>query len=425
MRTTLQLVALCALGVVACVSASLAEAPMHDKSLLAPEVSDEAGLFFRRLDADNDAKISEQDARARPEEIKKYMPDVSMQDFVEFIQIADQDKDGKLDRDELIDGLALGLSHSQSSFVEMFSDAVRTSSNEKADVAIVHANTKPKGGKMGAHKDKAAKAKAMADAMKDAPEKMKQLKLPKPGDIDRSQDECILCQYVVERVINNVHWAGVLPMYRGGRPDRDGYDSTDLDDRYSPLDDSDSKERLEDYKLSQAQAQSSDAPPAAFIQEEQKITAQTQNTQAPLGQYAAGTGFAWRGAGVAPLYSPFTPIQAQQPGYRSWFSALERQKYSEIFHVADLTLDHVCEASMPNEFYKYCKLIFHGEGAIVNLVARQFGTSNICRRIEMCDSNSYIANMIHTPTNNAPGHSPHDEINLTVNTPNNPSDEHY
>jgi len=279
---------------------------------------------------------------------------------------------------------------------------------------------------------------------------------------------CILCQYIVERVVNNVHWAGVLPMYRGGRPDRDGFDSETLDTRYANYDDRNAYDALHQLQERQmkntlvenAYKQPWSTPPIpakgypsqfqygqlaftrphndisfnmgakerqlghvvgalTFLETAVKLrasgkmaarsTEKVANAQAPLAAFTGGSQFAFAGAGK-PMYTPFTPVDPAQPGYRSWFSALERQKYSEIYHVADLTLDHVCEAAMPNEFYQHCKKIFDAEGAIVNLISRQFGVQNICRRLQLCGTQSYIAQQIHMPHLPAEGQSPYDEV---------------
>ena len=104
---------------------------------LSADLADEAGLFFRRMDADGDARVSETDARARSDEITRRLPDVSVDDFVSFIQNADQDGDRKLDRDEMVDGFSLGLLNSGASLIEEMDKVTdtRSSTEQKSSVA--------------------------------------------------------------------------------------------------------------------------------------------------------------------------------------------------------------------------------------------------------------------------------------------------
>lgn len=119
---------------------------------LSADLADEAGLFFRRMDADGDARVSETDARARSDEITRRLPDVSVDDFVSFIQNADQDGDRKLDRDEMVDGFSLGLLNSGASLIEEMGKVTdtRSSTEQKSSVAaeieaaVAKATKKPK-----------------------------------------------------------------------------------------------------------------------------------------------------------------------------------------------------------------------------------------------------------------------------------------
>jgi len=100
---------------------------------------------------------------------------------------------------------------------------------------------------------------------------------------------------------------------------------------------------------------------------------------------------------VGTVQTPAVPFDRNQPGYRSYTRAVERQKFSEIYHMADMVLDRVCEASMPNDFYPVCTEIFKAQGAIANLLSRQTGVSTVCQRLNFCGSTSYVSTGIHTP----------------------------
>ena len=92
------------------------------------------------------------------------------------------------------------------------------------------------------------------------------------------------------------------------------------------------------------------------------------------------------------------PINNLLPGHHDYYDALETQLYNEIFHITDLTLDHVCESGMPNDYYELsCKLVFEDQAKIVSHIARQFSALNICLEIDLCTDKSYISEMTHTP----------------------------
>jgi len=289
--------------------------------------------------------------------------------------------------------------------------------------------------------------------------------------VDDSQDACLLCQYIVERISNNVHWTGVLPQKRG-RPDREGRDKFSIDSRYDEnisgaearqMDEVEkTKQRYASFKKgmikgeppggkpkapafldlaseirakmmslhssreddpslpgssfgapssSSSSSSSSSAAPKGKASAEQPPPAKNPNYPNPYSvvnlegvpegvvgspfpyNYQFGVPYKYGGA----LNGPTLPIDTTQPNYRQYFNSLEHQKYSEVFHISDLTLDHVCEEGMPNEFYKHCRSVFNEQSTIVSLLLRQYSASTICLRVRMCSPMSYMTRGIHTP----------------------------
>jgi hypothetical protein len=235
-----------------------------------------------------------------------------------------------------------------------------------------------------------------------------------------------LCQYAVERIANNVHWAGIIPQYLGGRLDRHTRDDLELDDRYQLSDDLASRaDRLDDDEPTQSEESGEHQEPEEEEQEgssseqlggaEQSSAAPNPNAPVPDSQMPPV--FLELRTNLAanskmhnkqfPFFTPFVagasnnmpymPFDKSQPGYRSFKNAVEKQKFAEIYHVADITLDHICEASMPNEFYPTCSTLLQAQGAITNLLARQYGVTTICLRLGFCGEKSYVSRGVHTP----------------------------
>jgi len=232
--------------------------------------------------------------------------------------------------------------------------------------------------------------------------------------IDKSQDSCILCQYIVERISNNVHLAGILPQYSGGRPQRVPHDELDLDPAHqlaagvtdtADKEDEDESMRRSDSAYRQHQARI--AKMRADMRKQARASAQQRRDRDQLPpELLDESSFLETGSAQFPHHiplavgvtqSPAVPFERSQPGYRSYTRAIERQKFSEIYHMADLVLDRVCEASMPNDFYPICSAVFKAQGAITNLLSRQVGVQTVCQRLNFCESTSYVSRGIHTP----------------------------
>ena len=75
---------------------------------------------------------------------------------------------------------------------------------------------------------------------------------------------------------------------------------------------------------------------------------------------------------------------------------MERQKYNEIYRVVDITLDDVCEQSMPSAFYGFCKQIYQTQSDVVEGLRYQYRPADICFRVGMCGKDSYITKGIHS-----------------------------
>ena len=75
---------------------------------------------------------------------------------------------------------------------------------------------------------------------------------------------------------------------------------------------------------------------------------------------------------------------------------VEREKYNQIYRVVDLTLDDVCEQAMPNAYYGFCKAIYQTQAAVVDGLRYQYRAPDICFRVGMCGTGSYITWGVHS-----------------------------
>jgi hypothetical protein len=173
------------------------------------------------------------------------------------------------------------------------------------------------------------------------------------GAIDKSNDGCVMCQYIVERCEGNVKLSGVLPAY------------SFIETQGSALPDN-SQEEVPAIALSDSEANS-----PSLVEAESKTQTETEGKQFYNDVGAAAIIGSARQA---------TRVQRQ----------LERQKYNEIYRVVDITLDDVCEQGMPNSFYGYCKQIYKTQTDIVDGLRYQYRPADICFRVGMCGPGSYI-----------------------------------
>jgi len=243
------------------------------------------------------------------------MPGVSLQEFKDFIALADKDHDGHLTREEFFHAIAEGLKQNQQQQnpSPQFLEAEETVG-------------KAKRGFIGAVVDNLVnKATGFLRGL--------------AGLIDKTQDGCVMCQYIVERVENNVKASGTLTGAPGAFDDQDG-----------------------------VMLQVSDSESPALVEVE------------------SASPFRQSGSAIIASSRQATRYQRQ----------VERQKFNEIYRVADITLDDVCEQGMPNAYYGFCKSIYKVQSDIVDGLRYQYRPTDICFRVGMCAKNSYITKGIHS-----------------------------
>jgi len=182
-------------------------APTRTGDLVNNRLSNKASLVMRALDADRDKKLSEADVIERSDVLNEHFPGVSPQEFTSFIEYADRDGDKMLSRDELVTALATGLVDSPE-LLEL--DAVRDAVHrdglfrEKGNFLSDSWNALKNGVK---------------GAMSHVGEVIGGAVRQGNGQADTSQDACVMCQYLVERMETNVRQAGIVPtMPTGDQP---------------------------------------------------------------------------------------------------------------------------------------------------------------------------------------------------------------
>jgi len=164
-----------------------AEHPIRDASRPVPSLSNElldrANLFFRSIDADFDKYVSIDDIDSTSPHLSQHVPGVTAAEFKAFIELADRNGDKKLDQDEFIEGLARGMK--SASLIETDANAKKVGFlGDIANNAISH--------------------------VKSAFRKM-------TGQIDTSNDGCVMCQYIIERCETNIKQSGVIPAITGAQ----------------------------------------------------------------------------------------------------------------------------------------------------------------------------------------------------------------
>jgi hypothetical protein len=313
------------------------------------DLSDRANLLFRAMDKNHDRKVSEADVLASTAELEQHMPGISVPEFIEFISHADTDGDKALNREELIQGIANGIEMAvqddspdqQETAPDTLSPGLIETGAATMSASRHRRNIFKKawGGikKVGKAIGKGVKSLfgAGKNAVKDAAQKKLQL-------IDKSQDGCVMCQYIVERCETNVKQSGVIP------------GMAQVVDPATIFLETESKP---------------DPEPTVLLEVEQKQV-----------------NYDFMAANIIGSTRQSTRVQRQ----------MERQKYNEIYRVVDITLDDVCEQGMPNRFYGYCKQIYKVQSDVVDGLRYQYRPTDICFRIGMCDKKSYITQGIHS-----------------------------
>jgi len=307
------------------------------------ELSDRASLLFRAMDADRDRLISEQDVRASDIHLQTHMPGVSAEEFLSFMQTADSNRDGKLNREELVQGLADGLAgyqqQQQPSLME--TDAATSNTGRRG---IIHAVGKGIKKLFGVGKSALRRAE---------------------GQVDTSEDSCVMCQYIVERSESNVKQSGVIP----------SMSQATAFDSYLEVGSTASEDDEQEEEGSETIA-------AQELTEDDAMSLLELENGVASGQFY----FDQTAAGIIGSTRQSTRVQRQ----------LERQKYNEIYRVVDITLDDVCEQGMPNAFYGYCKQVYKVQSDIVDGLRYQYRPADICFRVGMCGKGSYITKGVHS-----------------------------
>ena len=300
--------------------------------LLEPQLADRAGDLFGSLDANRDAFLDDADLRERRsvEEtdavVHRFMPTSGVEEVSALIELADTNHDGKLTRREFEAGLATGLDADvAASFVETRARLEQRRFLGKVGKAIGKGIKFVR--KLFTKKKKAAAPKAQP--------KQEEKEEKKDGP---TQDGCVVCQYLVERMETNIRHSGIFARMNSIDPNW--------------------QNEIMGNPSSQA---------ASFLEVEQ------------LPFEVAQTG-------------SISSTRQQAHLQRS----LEREKYNEIYRVADITLDDACEQGMPNSFYRYCKALYQVQGDIVDGLRYQYRATDICFKTGMCAHDSYITKGIHS-----------------------------
>lgn len=172
-----------------------ARAATHQTSLMSDDLADRTNLLFRSLDVDHDKLISKDDVNLAQHHLRSHMPSITPAEFVSFIDAVDQDSDGKLSHQELLQGLTQGLQGTE--FLETGEEAM-AQTHEKRFIGAIGTFIKKVGNNL-------------MDKLGEGIRKFK-------GEIDKSQDGCVMCQYIVERCEVNVKQSGVLNAVQAAAP---------------------------------------------------------------------------------------------------------------------------------------------------------------------------------------------------------------
>jgi len=280
----------------------------RQEEVLPTGVEDRVSLLFRRLDTDYDKKINVDDIKRAEHVLNEQVPGITVPQFIEFMEKADTDKDHMMSRDEFVAAIATGLQD------EANPEFLETTAELKRQGFIGAVKNFVKGVVNNAKQAVTGALRRIA------------------GTVDTTQDSCVMCQYVVERIETNVKASGVINgLGAPGPAAGDAFSFVEVD----------------------------------------------QQEQGP-----------WQAAGAAIITSTRQTTRYQRQ--------LERQKFNEIYRIADITLDDVCEQGMPNKYYGFCKSVYKVQSDIVDGLRYQYRPTDICYRAGMCKKDSYVTRGIHS-----------------------------
>lgn len=181
-------------------------APLADGDL-----EERANLLFRALDHNADQRLTATDVRRSEHALAEHLPGVTVDEFVSFIQQADTDHDGKLTRKELHTALADGIKMNDTSLLETDAKAAR--------VGLFGGIAKFAGKVVG----------NVVGGIKRFGRKI-------TGKVDKQQDVCVMCQYIVERCETNVKASGVIPTLTSAGAAPQIFLETEAKTEQSPMD---------------------------------------------------------------------------------------------------------------------------------------------------------------------------------------------
>jgi len=351
---------------------------------LASDLADRASLLFRSMDHDRDRKISLEDVRQSGSQLALHMPGVDEKEFLSFMELADKNGDHMLDRDELLQGIADGMTE-----MNVHEEEAEPSPTGLVETEAETASTRRKGflGRMA--RGALRMGKRLVGGVIGGVKKVAGQAIRKvTGGVDASEDACVMCQYIVERCENNIKQSGVIPSMSGAgvfleleQLTLNSVSGTDpaQSDSFTPFTGAPALETptvsVEDQ--GEMQMESPRDVSAIALQDDSTAFVETEQKQAYFDQTAAG---------IIGSTRQSTRVQRQ----------LERQKYNEIYRVVDISLDDVCEQGMPNSFYGYCKQIYKVQSDVVDGLRYQYRPADICFRVGMCGKSSYITKGIHS-----------------------------
>jgi hypothetical protein len=380
-------------------------------------LADRASLLFRAMDKDHDKHIGAEDVKSSLQELSHHMPGVHETEFMAFLDMADKDGDQKLSYDELLNGLADGLDEGDALQAAAESQSQEEEQhNSKNDDAGAGLGLLETGAEVHTHRRRRQQHRQEQEAeeqdqqqeqdqeqeqmssserrrgqgrrteMRFAQRIFQQVKgmlkrelgslkqqqkhqqkqtvkarSHRRGRHLRSQvkggdDGCVMCQFILERCESNVKQSGVLASMASA----EGFGA------YLELDTQITKH--EGPHTQDLSTPVSDASAISFLE---------TGSQQIFNDMTAAT--------IIGSARQSTRVQRQ----------LERQKYNEIYRIADLSLDDVCEQGMPNSFYSHCKAIYKKQSDVVDGLRYQYRPADICVRIGMCKG-KYITKGIHS-----------------------------
>ncbi len=352
------------------------------------DFDDRANHLFRALDANGDLFVTPDDVLARPQAVEEHLPGISSEDVAAFVDAADTNNDGKLSRDELKAALAQGAGAVMERADELEAAAegemkeemaaeeapalVETQASTSASVKRMRARRAGRGIFGAIKKGVKSVGNFITGAVKSS---VRSIGDKIMGRVDTSQDQCVMCQYLIERMETNVRQAAVFPSFAAG-PQVTAALAGDVME--API-----RKAAAGSAPFRRAAVAASAPAAS-------AGGAADSSPPPL------SSFVELAAQQTPREIAAAGMIATTRAATRYQRTMERQKYNEIYRIVDLTLDDVCEQGMPNSYYAYCKNLYNVQPDVVDGLRYQYRPTDICFRIGMCDGSSYITKGMHS-----------------------------